>query len=322
MQEGKKADKETKTSKEITAFFDFLSKRIYGELNLCDITWALCKASEEFKRLFINYCFKEETPEMQVFEREVPFNGCRPDFYCEDMEENTWVIEVKIDSRENLHFEQYKKRYDNIAFIANYDASALCKKELDIKINTWKDFIDDLLKKTENDLIIGYSKYLKKIMGYLEVKEMNLNKVNSLPSFNGVLESIVQEYSKKKLNFHNRHDYLGFDCYGRYINFINKNGKPVKFWAGIYFCDKKENFPYFCIIFTIGDNDWTPKKEVDIIRNLKEGKYLYKPEISDDGNAYFKLKDEFHGILFSNKPELEKQKETIRNSLHEILSYL
>jgi hypothetical protein len=317
MQEGKKVAKET------NAFFDFLSERNYKENDLSDITWALCNANEEFKRLFLNYCFKmEETPEMQVFKREVPSNDSRPDFYCEDMEKNVWIIEVKIDYRQKLHFEQYRKRYKkgNIAFIANYNASAICDKELNISITTWKGFIDYLLGKTENELIIGYSKYLKKRMGYLEVKEMNLNKINSLPHFNEFLVSIVPEYSEKELKFY-KNIVITTEYCGRDIYFKNKNEKPVYFWAGIYFCDEKHKNTYFYLEFTIDDNNRVPKKKADIIRNLKEGKYLYKPEFCD-GFAWFYLKDEFHDILFSNKPKLEKQKEIIRNSIHEILSQL
>jgi hypothetical protein len=44
----------------------------------------------------------------------------------------------------------------------------------------------------DNDkIIIGYSKYLKNIIGYLEVKDMNLNKTNSLPDFYMVFENII-----------------------------------------------------------------------------------------------------------------------------------
>jgi hypothetical protein len=308
---------------ETTTFFDFLSWRIYKENNLSDITWALCKANRKFRHLFLNYCFNEETPEMQVFEREIPSNDSRPDFYCEDMEKNVWILEVKIDDRKNLHFEQYRKEYKDakIAFIANYDASSLCKKELNISIKTWKTFIDYLLKNIEDELIIGYSKYLKNLMGYLEVNEMDLNKVKSLPDFNTVLENIVHEYSEKKLDFYNLTKSMFPEKFGRHICFKNNNGKIIYFWIGIYFCDDKNKTPYFCLEFNIEDKNWVPKNEAEIIKNLKDGKYLYAPDIYD-GVAHFYLKDDIYDILFSEKPEIEKQKEIIINSLNEIFTYI
>jgi hypothetical protein len=310
--------------KKITAFFDYLSERIYKENNLSDITWALCNASEEFKRLFLNYCFGEETPEMQVFEREEDSNDSRPDFYCEDMEKNVWIIEVKIGNRNEKQLPQYRKEFKNakIAFIANYDASALCKKELDISIKTWKGFIGHLLESTKDELIIGYSKYLKKITRYLEVNEMNLNLIKSLPDFNGVLESIVQEYSEKGVKLSSSPS-SSKDWYGRNISYINKSGKTVKFWAGIEFFNDTDKCSLFFIEFILGNRDRVPKNEAENIKNLenKEGEYLCQPYFWGS-DAYFYIKDEPYNILFSKKPEIEKQKEVIRNSIHEVLSYL
>jgi hypothetical protein len=41
-------------------FFRKLSERLNKENNLSDITWALCESSEQFKNLFLEYCFDDE----------------------------------------------------------------------------------------------------------------------------------------------------------------------------------------------------------------------------------------------------------------------
>jgi hypothetical protein len=311
---------------EIPAFFDFLQERIYIENHLSDITWALCKASGEFMRLFLDYCFGKRTPKMRVFRREVKSNSSKPDFYCEDMKGKVWIIEVKIDVKDISHLPQYREEFKDaeIAFIANYDARGLrdYDEKLNVSITTWEKFIDYLLEKTENELIIGYSKYLKKSMKYLEVKEMNLNKVSSLPDFNSVLEKFVQEYPKKLLEFDNYQKSITISWYGRHIYFKNINEEWVYFWAGIWFRNEKDKLPYFGIVFNDVKNHKVPEKEIEIIKNLKEGEYLKKPYICDVGEVFFYLKDEYHVMLFSETPEIEKQKEIIWNSIKEVLDGL
>ena len=296
----------------------------YKENDLSDITWALYKADKNFRHLFLDFCFNKKTPEMEIFEREIPSNDSRPDFYCKDRENGIWIIEVKInDVRGNKHFEQYRHEFEdaNIAFIANYDAEPFCSEKLNISIKKWKDFIDYLTKKTDNTLIIGYSKYLKNLMGYLEVKDMDLNKVNSLPDFNLVLENIIHEYADKKLEFYNQSKSMFSEKFGRYVYFKNKNGKLIYFWIGLHYCDEKTKTPYLCIEFNIEETNWVPKNEASVIKKIKNGDYFYAPDIYD-GIAHFYLADEQYDVLFSKKPNFEKQKEIIKNFLNEILGYL
>jgi hypothetical protein len=307
--------------KELIDFFDFLSWRKYKEPDLSDITWTLCKASEKFKKLFVNFCFNEETPDMEI-EREIPSHDSRPDFYCEDEEQRKWIIEVKIDDKTNLHFEQYRKEFPKAkcAFIANYDAKSFYDDKLNFSITMWKDFVNFIEKNIDETdlLIIGYSKYLKNIIGYLEVKDMNLNKVNSLPDFGTVMNNIISGYSGKELKLNNQIKSITEHKFGRYVYFKNKNGKYIYFWIGIYFSDEKEKFPYLCLEFNIADENRVPKKEANVIKNIKKGEYSLEPDIDHD-TVYFYLSDKFHDILFSEKSEIEKQKDIIKNFLDEIL---
>lgn len=297
-------------------FFDKLSERKWSENDLSDVTLALCKTSKRFQKLFLDYCFNTNTPEMETFEREIKSHDSRPDFYGVDREQRKWVIEVKIDDRQELHFEQYRNEFPNAkcAFIANYDAKHLCNKKLDFSITTWKGFINSLSENVCDDtLIIGYLKYLKKLTGFLEVKNMNLNNVNSLPDFNIIIEKVIHEYSeneKKKLEFNNNKKSFSAEKFGRYVDFINKNGKIVNFWIGIYFCDSNSKITYLCLELDEGI----------INKNLQEGDKEGKYYIDNyDEIAHFYLNDDDYDLLFSKKPDIDKQKEIIYNFLNEIL---
>jgi len=306
---------------EMNTFFDKLSERKWNENDLSDVTWALCETNKKFKKLFLDFCFNTDTPEMESFEREIPSHDSRPDFYCRDKEQKEWILEVKIDDEQNLHFEQYRNEFPNAecAFIANYDAKPLCNKNLNFSITTWKDFIIYISKNVcDEALIIGYIKYLKKLTGFLEVENMDLNYVKSLPDFNATLENIIHEYSKKTLTPYNQLKSFFDDKFGRYAYYNNKNGKAIYFWIGIYFCDPKGKFPYLCLEFNVEDNNSVPKKEADIIKNLQDGNCFFAPDIYD-GVAHFYIKDDALEILFSKKPEIEKQKKVIYNFLDEIL---
>jgi len=300
--------KELKTNE---LFFSKLSERKWNENDLSDVTWALCETNKKFKKLFLDFCFNIDTPEMEIFKRETQSHDSRPDFYGLDIEKKEWILEIKINDKKNLHFEQYRNEFPNAecAFIANYDATSLCNKNLKFSITTWKDFIEYLSKNVYDDpLIIGYIKYLKKLIGFLEVKNMNLNNVNSLPDFNVILEKVIHEFSEKKLEFNNYKNSFSEEKFGRYVDYKNKKGKIISFWIGIYFCNPENKYSCLCLEI---------KKE-NIKNHLKEGEYYYPPEL-DNEEAYFSVKDNSWDILFSKKPEIEKQKEIIYNFINEIL---
>jgi hypothetical protein len=272
----------------------------------------------------LDFCFREETPDMERFEREVPSGDSRPDFYCEDNEQRKWILEIKINDRSNLHFEQYRKEFPDAkcALIANYNAKPFYSDNLDFSITTWKEFVDHLEKNIdENDLLIkGYSKYLKNVIGYLEVKDMNLNKVNSLPSFYAVMENIIREYSKKELKISNQSKSILEYKFGRRVYFENNKGKIIYFWIGIYFSSEEEKNPYLCLEFNVANENEVPKKEASIIKNIQRGEYSTEADIYDDGLACFYLTRGPYKILFSEEPDIEKQKTIINNFMTEILS--
>jgi len=77
-------------------FFGFLSQRRYDEPHLSDITWALCNASNQFKSLFLEYCFDEKVTTDEII-REYRKEDSQPDFYFFDIAEKEYIIENKID---------------------------------------------------------------------------------------------------------------------------------------------------------------------------------------------------------------------------------
>lgn len=55
----------------IKLFFEYLATRRYKENDLSDITWALCHACPDFKRIFIHFFFPDlEIDLIEYFERE------------------------------------------------------------------------------------------------------------------------------------------------------------------------------------------------------------------------------------------------------------
>lgn len=127
-------------------FFESLAERKNKENDLSDITYSLCNASPQFKRLFLEFFFKEiegiEDKKLSEYKllREYSRDNSRVDFYFE-VEKKEYIIEIKINN-DNDHVEQYKKDFRGTRFgwIANY-----IKGQINgVETRTWRDFFDYL----------------------------------------------------------------------------------------------------------------------------------------------------------------------------------
>jgi hypothetical protein len=305
---------------DLTDFFYFLSLRLRKETNLSDITWALCKANQKFRDMFLNFCFNKKVPEMEIISREIQSNDSRPDFFCIDKNRHKYIIEIKINDKNNLHLEQYRDEFPDAAraFIANYNGKKFCDTDSDWSITTWKNFIDFLKEEIdkedkedkEDEMINGYVEYLKNIMRYTEVEKMNLNEVTSLPVFSHILEDIITEYDEKTLKFSNQPKSFFEKRYGRCISFNDKFGNNILFWIGILL----ENSPCLYLFFD-AEKDILVKK----IEKIEKAQYFYIDE--EEGFPFFYLEDSYHDILFSDGHEIKEQKDVISNFLKEILDF-
>lgn len=302
--------------KELINFFDYLSGRIYSEPDLNDITWALCNVNNKFNKLFLNFCFKDitkKTPEI-VFLREKRTNKSQPDFYFLDNNGTIWIIETKIEDKD-FHFKQYRDEFGinaKCTFIAKYDVKSICENTFNFSISTWDGFIEYLEKNIDkNDYLIkGYLKYLKNIVSYLEVKDMDLNKITSLPDFNRVLEGIERN-KDNGLDFNNSKDSFFKDKFGRYFKFdlkIGRNIRQIEFWIGIYFCWEEGNIPYLCFEIDISQDGIN--SNIKNIELIKKGKYFFNNG-KWENIVYFELNEEPYDELFSTKTKNERKIEII-----------
>ena len=280
----------------INQFFEYLAERKYHENDLSDITYALCCANDEFKRFFLNFCFKNTDSKLDTHDltREYTTNGSRFDFYFHDKGNPSQerLIEVKIFDK-NLH-KEYEEKFKTIkrAFIANYEINL----GENWAIRTWKDFYNALKDSALNgdNLVTGYLKYLESVT-YIEVfKKMNLLLCNNLALFYNNISCVAKELS---FSPHNANS-IDKDYYGRY--FVAKyNNKNIYFWLGT--CLKHEAV----YIGFYNEESWVPSDILENIRNKKE--YIN----SSFADYWYEMPSEKYAILCGGNEE--DQKKTIKD---------
>ncbi len=299
------------TNTNIETFFEYLAERKYHENDLSDITYALCYANTEFRRLFLNFCFRNNKNDIDTKDltREYQVDDSRPDFYFYDLKGKKRLIEVKINDR-NQHPEYTDKfKKAKYAFIANYSnppgLGAKWKK------TTWKEFHAFLSAKYENeknDIISGYLVYLKNLIALKEFKTMILlDNYTSLPIFYTNIVSLMK-------------DNYGIDIYPynvkKDINYFGElflkkgdNGNinnDLWFWFGIYLPEKEAIY----IGFESKNNSFPQniKKAIEAAPNETDyyNKTLNKPD-GNQGDAWFKLRSEKYKAL-CNAEDSKNQK--------------
>ncbi len=121
---------------DVLNFFENLSKRLYSENNLSDITWAFMMSCEKFKDVFLEFCFESPVPDVRDIKREFVSNKSRPDFHFYDARGIEYLIEIKIYDR-NQHFDPYNKKFPKAkkSFLSNYH---LMPNEYMPDSQTWK----------------------------------------------------------------------------------------------------------------------------------------------------------------------------------------
>lgn len=176
----------------LNEFFSYLGYRLNKENDLSDITWALLRASDKFRKLFLEFFFSDmgdRKIKNSIIERERrddKDNSSRVDLHIFIKNNPLYIIEVKINDK-NHHFEQYKKEYevlpDHFGYITNYEL----KKDGGYQVRQWETLYDYLLEhiNDEDKLIKGYCEYIKQVCGFVKFKgPMRLNSIyNSLFEF-------------------------------------------------------------------------------------------------------------------------------------------
>ena len=313
----------------IKLFFEYLATRRYKENDLSDITWALCHACPDFKRIFIHFFFPDlEIDLIEYFERETRDDDegdSRVDFLIRIKgDDKPFLIEVKIGDR-NHHFGQYEKAYhvgkERLGYITNYSLhmSGYMTK-------TWEMFFDELAEQIkyiqEDDslkLINGYSSYLQNVCGIIKFnKAMKLDGMYSLYQLMVELRKLINRseedftlelYSDKNGN---RNGVQGL--YFR-IDYTTEKIAPTWAWIGIYYNREK---PLICISFS-KDEGWG-KPVYDILSESVKENGIYAASPYKEGNSYwFELSEKKHEE-FETLP-LQEQRELLKNFMDEVIRY-
>ncbi|MDE5580718.1 MAG: hypothetical protein K2I95_04795 [Treponemataceae bacterium] len=303
----------------IEKLFEAMSERLYRENDLSDMTYALCKCNEDFKTFFLNYCF-DEPIKIEFIGREYSRYCSRPDFFAQDMQGNEYLIEVKINDR-NQHFYQYKQDFPKAkyAFISNYN---LNKNELNKddkaalpkwKIKTWKGFYDALSKSKlkEDSIVYGYLKYLKNLTEIKEFIKMNISQVKSLPAFCNNLHKIAEDkgfvvYTSPKTF---TEEYYGY--------FFTKEG--LYLWFGLFLPDGN------IWIGLKNDESWITNSIKEKLnrefKNFPKTDLYETTESYEDNFGYywFKLKEDKHKILCDDSKSPEEQQKVLEDFFVNVL---
>lgn len=306
-------------SEKINLFFESMAERLTNENDLSDITYALCKTDEDFRKFFLEYCFESPVDTDNLI-REYADEGSRPDFYFIGRDNNEYLIEVKIYDR-NQHFDQYNKQFPNAnyAYISNYilNDGDLCdadRKALPLwKLKTWLEFYEKLSESgiREKELVAGYLSYLREVIHVREFEKMDITKISCLPIFIGNIEKVANDkgfstYSgAKAIN----------ECY--YGRFFQK--ESFYFWYGLY-------LPEESIYIGLKNHEsWiTSEVKDELNKNLKEiseSEFSEKPFYNSDGNYgdyWFKLKNDKYNIL-EDESQKDKQFEILQGFLTSVM---
>ena len=265
----------------IKKFFECLADYARKENDLSDITVALCRADPTFKKLFVEFFFKDlgfKVDDIKDVRREVPSKdgNSRVDIMIEiHGEEKPCLIEVKKYD-ENHHFEQYVKAYNipqkRLGYITNYEL----KKEGEYVTKTWGEFYDFIKgakdEKGEKDVLIeAYCEYLKKIC-YLDYdKRMDLYNKESEDDFRRITEDVISsnmiptEYYKK---------YQQNYAYGFFFSKPHEIIDKEKGGFGVFYFKPGNDPQIFIVVHS------RKMLEESILSNIR-----------DDGNYYLAPKD-------------------------------
>lgn len=312
-------------------FFDYLGSRFRKENDLSDVTWALCKTSENFTKLFLGFFFKESIDFSRPvsIEREFASGESRPDFRVLHGDDE-FIIENKIYDR-NLQFEKYQKDFSNakeFGYITNYKVSPINGYE----IKTWEDFKDFIEFKITNgyfdenlehkNLVSGYLKFVENICSLIKIEKMNLENLSSLFHFNSLLKTLLRE------------PFNGFEVYewnqtknhesyqsGQSFRLKKENGdkSPIYGWVGVYFHSTNESVNiYVCFNENGSGSLCSDLKAAKTKNELTEGLYYDAPWYED--NAFWFMLKKQHFAKFTSKTEADvtEQRKIIRDFMEEV----
>lgn len=319
----------------IKNLFGKLAERLSNENDLSDVTWAFCETYPKFKEIFLSFFFNEiNEPENARLTREFSSGSNRPDFLVET-DEGKYIIEVKINDR-NQHFEDYYKEFNKNEFlgygyITNYSISEVPEIHHQIentdksyndvyKYKTWEEFYKKL-NNLEFDSIPEvkiYQQYLLKVCNIIKFETMNLSNLNSLFYLNKAIYKTIKENIPKNYSIGSirKNDNDGTVGYWFYLN--KENQQVGCFEFNVYFFTSD-------ISISIGvPKSWSTNIQYyDKLKNIKEEQEDSYQVSEDEQIMFFKLnknKMDFFLKPVGNKSDIaDYQMSTLRIFFNQVM---
>lgn len=299
-------------------FYNF-SYRFNKENDLSDITWTLCKTSDYFQTLFLNFFFPDTNfDNVDSFIRELSKDDSRADFFIENNGE-TYVIECKINDR-NHHFQQYTKTYqipnERLGYIVNY-----YHIEAGFNVKTWAQFYEfieiNIPDTDEKPIFEGYLEYLKNVCNIIKIEKMKLEGIHSLFHLNIALKSVINRSTDRfSLSFYNTDFKENYYGYKFKVEDNSKNKKDLWLSLGIWFNHVKP-------VITLGvwKNEGWGKPLCDIIEEGKLHSENYALQsYFEDSSYYFEGSERFYQE-FSGSNTAEEQINILCKFVDEVITF-
>lgn len=307
-----------------TSFFKHLADRLCSENSLSDVTWAMCRSSDRFMAVFLQFFFGEEMNirDITCFERERCKPGGRADFLVEMHGCERFVIECKIYDQ-NHHFGQYEKVFgiesSHLGYITNYNL-----RQEGYTIHTWEELCDYLQTKIpdgeERETWSGYITYVRKVCSIIQFNDkMALDThLYSLYQFMEELKRLVtRQYDQYDLSYYsNRNIDGGYGVSGIYFQIHYHTGllPDIWAWAGIYY---ERKTPEIWIGFENRKGWGKPMCDV-VLPQFETVKAFYAEPLNEGNNLWYKLRREWFD-QFNASDNVEQQRSILAGFLDEVL---
>lgn len=298
----------------IVSVIEKLSERFQSENDISDITYSLLRADDDFNKTFLNAIFPDiKNEEVLYIQRELPEVDSRPDFIIETTK-NKYLIEVKKWDK-NQHFDQYIRAFPDYkrAYITNYElGSGKTKYKKDYCFFTWKEIYDTLLRVNEikkNEVIEGYLKYLKKVCGFMEIKDMRFDNLHNLAQFNSTVKEIIStQYDNLICTPYDTKYNFSMIYSGSYFSLRTEKGKKVIYpWFGVQYGDDDTKISIF-MEFNKGWCSLLKDKRNEICTNVKRNN---DTTCSVDNNGIYVSLDETAFQKLEKESDVTKQTEIL-----------
>jgi|GEM_PF-2568806 len=332
----------------LTQFFASLSKRMYKENDLSDITYSLLQSSEKFMEVFVSFITNNKSRQKNSFEisREYSLDAQnRPDFFFIGKDE-VILLENKVWDT-NYHFNDYEKALSShlgsyMQYIQKAPVKALISAHRlgheniitaasnGFEVIYWFDFIK-LLKQEiangnfsadETSLVGGYVKYLEEVVKTVEIGEIKLTSeslksiVNLLKLMKGIVIRSSEEHDGStgfSYKTDSRNKQASGDTLSGLGYIITKNGSNESAFASFYLQYDYKGKPAILIELPY---DWNSGLNSRIAFEVGQTFDFERQDRSHKEGCAFILKDSLFEVFY--EADQEKQTRALLSFYNEV----